>query len=155
MLQSSFQCWLLNVLLLIIMYNNQLILTYGSPVIFLMNLIFSFRELSALIIFVNDTSLGKVMIHRHGRNQPCYVTAIDGLAIQYFQWSSLVKEKSMDASHFFVFYILLCRPWWNSLVKECQSSSQLLQRKGHVVKVKLIPNKHQMVAASITKHITK
>lgn len=71
------------IIFMIIIADNQLIAVLA--VIPLMNFTSSVRELSALIILVNDTLLGKPMIHRHSRTQPCYVTAINDLVIEYLQ----------------------------------------------------------------------
>lgn len=70
---------------IIIINEYQLSLTHNCPVILLMNFVSSVRELSALIILVNDTLLGKPIIRRHGGTQPCYVTAINDLVIEYLQ----------------------------------------------------------------------
>lgn len=106
------------IIFMIIINDNQLSMTSSCPVIPLMNFTSSVRELSALIILVNDTLRGKPMIHRHGRTQPCYVTAINALVIEYLQWSSLVREINRCKPLIHTVYLNMFFLWrW--LVKMC------------------------------------
>lgn len=73
------------IIVMIIINDNQFCLTNSCPVIPLMNFTSSVREQSALIILVNDMLPRKPTIHRHSRTQPCYVTAINYLVIEYLQ----------------------------------------------------------------------
>lgn len=131
--------------------NYYLIINSCCPLILLMNLIFSVRDVSALIIFINDTLFKK---KNHDAQTPIMLCYSNQWPCYLILTVNLISQREINRCKLLILYILFFLRW-SVEVLHCHVFLFLELWWRLMDRFRSVTSKHQMVVACTSKRTTK